>query len=158
MQCSYQPRDARGKLRDVTGWWLSKVRLHGAQPNRDVMFGPDGEPTDQTMAARGFLLEDGRPEGSRFLVLEDGDVLDLREGCWMAAPTDDLMAVLGRSITDAMYRRKGHFADGQEVRWVPDRRAAHVPFAGPERRVYATLWVQGDERPFASHPRPRAIA
>ena len=157
MSSSYQSRDPHGRLLDVTNRWLAKVRLHGQEPNREVMFGADGEPTEQTQAALGFLLVDGRPDGD-YLILEDGDVLSVGDGSWMSAPSDGLMSALGRSITDAMYRRQGLFAGGREVKWVPDRRAAHVPFAGPERRVFARLWVHGDERPFAEHPRPRVSA
>ena len=46
----------------------------------------------------------------------------------------------------------------REVTRVPDRRAAHLPFAGYERRVYAALLVRGDERPFASPTRPHVSA
>jgi hypothetical protein len=157
MPSSYQPRDPRGKLHEVTSQWMAKVRLHGQEPNREVMFGADGESTEQTRAARGFLLS-GVELANGFLVLEDGDVLSIDDGSWLNAPTDDLVSALGRSITDAMYRRQGLFAAGREVEWVPDRRAAHEAFAGPERRAYATLWVHGDERPFAAHPRPHVSA
>ncbi len=133
------PSQSPEKLRQVTSEWLKKVRTHGQSPNRDVMFGPGASPdwsSDQTVPAHGFLLTDGRSEGSGYLVLEDGDVLSLEEESWMSSPSDDLMAVLGRSITDAMYRRQGHFANGPDVQWVPDRRATEVRYWGPERRNY----------------------
>jgi len=131
---SYGSRDPRGRLREVTTQWLDKMKVHGQSPNREVMFGP--EPTDQTVPARGYLLHDGRSESGGYLVLEDGDVLDMREEEWMSAPDDQLVRVLCHSITDAMYRRQGHFAIGSDVQWVPDRRGVRRPFMGPDRRGY----------------------
>ena len=135
MEDSYQLRDSRGKLREVTSRWVAKVRTHGQAPNRDVMFGSP-QPSDQTRPAHGFLLTDGRSESGGYLVLEDGDVLRMQESCWMCGPSDELIAILGRSITDAMYRRRGHFAEGPEVQWVPERRVTHRSYGGPERRTY----------------------
>ena len=151
MQRSYQLRDPRRKLHDITGEWLAKVTLHGQQPNREVMFGDEGVATEQTRAARGFLLVDGR-SGSDYLVMEDGDVLCLHDAAWMTGPTDGLVSALGRAVTDAMYRRQGLFAAGSAVTWVPERRACHAPFAGPEKRAYLAYWIQGGERPPAAHP------
>ena len=135
MEHSHQRRDSKGELRDVAGRWVAKIRIYGQTPNRDVMFGPD-EPSDQTTPAQGFLLTDGSSEDGGYLVLEDGDVLSMQELCWMSGPCDELVAILGRSITDAMYRRQGHFAEGREVQWVPERRVAHSEVQWvPERRV-----------------------
>jgi hypothetical protein len=135
MSYSYRPRDPRAKLREVAGKWVSAMRVAGRSPNRVVVF---GQATAAPPAhARGFLVDDRRPEagGSRYLVLEDGDVLRAPDARWLPEPDDQFVMLLAKALADARMGGSGWLADGDgAVEAVPDRRGEALPHQGPERR------------------------
>jgi hypothetical protein len=133
---TYQPRDPRAKLREVSAKWVSAMRVAGHAPNRDVVFERDS-PGPEPAHARGFLVDDRRPDaaGSRYLVLEDGDVLRAPEERWLPEPDDQLVTLLAKALADARMGGSGWLADGDgDVERVPDRRGEQLPHQGPERR------------------------
>lgn len=150
MAYDYRPKDPRGKLREVVTKYLSNMRIAGRAPNRGVIFDVDAadSPPPQTS---GWLLADQRPgaRGDNYLLLDDGDVwrapaersgaspaLDAAVEAWLAEPDDDLVTLLARSLADARLGGSGYLADaGAPVQRVADRRAAHQPRSGPERRA-----------------------
>jgi hypothetical protein len=135
MSYAYQPRDPRAKLREVVAKWVSAMRVAGRAPNRDVAFvGLSAEPEPR---ARGFLVDDRRPDaaGSRYLVLEDGDVLRAPEAHWLPEPDDQFVTLLAKALADARMGGSGWLADGDgDVEQVPDRRGEQLSHQGPERR------------------------
>jgi hypothetical protein len=133
---SYQPRDPRAKLREVVAKWVSAMRVTGHAPNRGIVFAGDS-PTAPAPHVHGFLIDDRRLEasGERYLVLEDGDVLQAPEETWLAEPSDALVTLLAKALSDARMGGSGWLADGgDELERVPDRRAERRPHEGPERR------------------------
>ena len=155
MAYEYRPKDPRGKLREVVTRYLSNMRVAGRRPNRGVAFdAAAGAPHTS-----GWLLDDRRPRdgGDRYLLLEDGDVwhavdspagrmggldqpgaspeLDAAVDRWLAEPSDDLVTLLARSLSDARMGGCGWLADGEpSVEIVTDRRAGGSGHYGPERR------------------------
>ncbi len=158
MAYEYRPKDPRGKLREVVTKYLSNMRVAGRQPNRGVAF--DAAAADAGAAhTSGWLLDDHRPQDgeNRYLLLEDGDVwhavapppgrtggldqpgpspaLDAAVDRWLAEPSDDLVTLLARSLSDARMGGSGWLADGEaSVEVVTDRRAGRSGHHGPERR------------------------
>jgi hypothetical protein len=134
---SYQPRDPRSKLREVAVKWVSAMRVTGHAPNRDIVFADDSADAPHI---RGFLVDDRRPQASaeRYLVLEDGDVLQAPAETWLAEPNDELVMLLAKALGDARMGGSGWLADGgDELERVPDRRAELRPHEGPERRSHS---------------------
>jgi hypothetical protein len=142
----YQPRDPRGKLREVATKWTASMRVAGRAPNRAVVFGQD-TPPGEAPQAQGWLVDDRRPgaTGDRYLIMDDGDVwrasrsgaspaLDAAVAAWLAAPDDDLITILARALSDARIGGSGwlELADGIEC--VGDRRTERKPHEGPDRR------------------------
>jgi hypothetical protein len=158
MAYEYRPKDPRGKLREVVTRYLSNMRVAGRRPNRGVAFDPAAADSG-TPHTSGWLLDDRRPQdgGDRYLLLEDGDVwhasdapsgrlggadrpgpspaLDAAVDKWLDEPSDDLVTLLARSLSDARMGGGGWLADGEEsVEVVADRRAGRTGHNGPERR------------------------
>lgn len=147
MAYSYQPKDPRGKLREVVTRYVSSMRVAGHAPNRGVLFGEDVT-ADAAPPTQGWLVDDRRPgaTGDRYLLLEDGDVwldgerrgsspaLDAAVSAWLAAPNDDLVSLLARSLSDARLGGRGWLEDGDGVARVEDRRQGRDAHQGPERR------------------------
>jgi hypothetical protein len=143
---SYQPRDPRGKLREVTTRWTASMRVAGRAPNRGVVFGD--EPTSRSEPqAQGWLVDDRRPgaAGGRYLVMDDGDVwrapapgaspaLDAAVTAWLAEPNDDIVTILARALSDARLGGSGWLEPADGVESVDDRRAEGRPHDGPDRR------------------------
>ncbi len=145
MEYNYQPKDPRGKLREIACKWTQSMKVAGRGPNRDVAFIRDG--TQEEVCAHGWLVDDRRPgvDGCRYLVMEDGDVwratgsdpttaLDAALEAWLAEPNDDLVTLLARALSDARYGGSGWLEEGQGVQRVADRRTSPQPYGGPERR------------------------
>ena len=136
MSYTYRPRDPHGKLREVAAKWVRDMRVAGREPNRNVVF--EGAPAAPgTAHARGFLVEDRRPDGAggHYLVLEDGDVLCGPEESWLREPDDDVVTLLARALADARMGGSGWLAEGDgTVERTPDRRSERHPHEGPERR------------------------
>jgi hypothetical protein len=142
----YQPRDPRGKLREVTGKWTASMRVAGRAPNRAVVFGEDGSP-GRAPQAQGWLVDDRRPgaTGDRYLIMDDGDVwrasragaspaLDAAVSAWLAEPDDDLVTILARALSDARLGGSGWLEVADGVERVDDRRQGREPHEGPDRR------------------------
>jgi len=145
----YQPKDPKGKLREVVSKYVSAMRVAGRTPNCAVYF--DGSDAEETSPhAHGYLVLDRRPEagGVRYLFLEDGDVLHAPGQSWLEETNDELVSLLARSLADARMGGTGWLADGpaespeareareaRELRErVPDRRSTARPHQGPDRR------------------------
>ena len=147
MAYGYQPRDPRGKLREIVTKYVSSMRVAGHAPNRGVLFGEDGA-ADTPPDSRGWLVDARRPgaAGERYLLLENGDVwrapqsesptpaLDAAVSAWLAEPSDDLVTLLARSLSDARMGGRGWLDEGDGVERVQDRRQVRDPHQGPERR------------------------
>ena len=147
MAYSYHHRDPHGKLREIVAKYVSSMRVAGHAPNRGVVFGEDGA-ADGPPQAQGWLVDDRRPgaTGERYLILEDGDVwralpgagpspaLDAAVSTWLAEPSDDLVTLLARSLSDARMGGRGWLDEGDGVERVQDRRQVRDPHQGPERR------------------------
>ena len=147
MAYSYHHRDPRGKLREIVAKYVSSMRVAGQAPNRGVVFGEDGA-ADGPPQTEGWLVDDRRPGamGERYLLLEDGDVwhaapgagpspaFDVAVSAWLAEPSDDLVTLLARSLSDARMGGRGWLDEGDGVERVPDRRQVRDPHQGPERR------------------------
>ena len=148
MSYCYQPKDPKGKLREVVSKYVSAMRVAGQAPNCSVFFGGNAAEASAPHA-HGYLVLDRRPEarGARYLFLEDGDVLHAPGESWLEETNDELVTLLAKSLADARMGRSGWLADGdesqeaREVReareareLVPDRRSAARPHQGPERR------------------------
>jgi hypothetical protein len=142
----YQPRDPRGKLREVTTRWTASMRVAGRAPNRTIVFGEDGSP-GSTPQAQGWLVDDRRPgaTGDRYLIMDDGDVwraskdgaspaLDAAVAAWLAAPDDDLVTILARALGDARLGGSGWLEVADGVQRVDDRRQERKAHEGPDRR------------------------
>ena len=146
MAYTYQPKDPRGKLREVAAKWTASMRVAGHAPNRGVVFGD--EPARQEPQARGWLVDDRRPgaAGDRYLIMEDGDVWYARAGetaspalstavaTWLEEPNDDLVMLLARSLGDARLGGSGWLEADDDVECVADRRRERRGHEGPERR------------------------
>jgi len=142
---TYQPRDPRGKLREVTTKWTASMRVAGRAPNCGVVFGDDA-PSAAGAQAQGWLVDDRRSGavGDRYLILDDGDVwrartgaspaLDAAVAAWLAAPDDDLVMLLARALGDARLGGGGWLETTGAVERVGDRRQEPQPHEGPERR------------------------
>jgi hypothetical protein len=143
---NYQPRDPRGKLREVTTKWTASMRVAGRAPNRDIAFGENGSP-GRTPQAQGWLVGDRRPgaAGDRYLIMDDGDVwrasregaspaLDAAVAAWLAAPEDDLISILARALSDARLGGNGWLEAADGIERVGDRRLERKPHGGPDRR------------------------
>ena len=145
MVYTYQPRDPRAKLREVTSKWTASMRVAGRAPNCGVVFG-DGSPSSEGPQARGWLVGDRRPgaDGDRYLIMDDGDVwraragaspaLDAAVAAWLAAPDDDLVMLLARALGDARLGGAGWLQATAGVERVGDRRQEPRPHDGPDRR------------------------
>jgi len=136
MSFSYQPRDPRAKLREVSARWVSAMRVTGHAPNRGIVFAGDSSITAAPQV-HGLLVDDRRPQasGARYLVLEDGDVLRAPDETWLAEPNDELVTLFSRALADARMGGSGWLADGgDELARVPDRRGERRPHEGAERR------------------------
>ena len=146
MAYEYQPKDPRGKLREVTTKWTASMRVAGRAPNRAVVFGEDGSP-GRAPQAQGWLVDDRRPgaAGDRYLVMDDGDVwrasragaspaLDAAVSAWLAEPNDDLVTILARALNDARLGGSGWLEVADGVERVEDRRQGRRPHEGPDRR------------------------
>jgi hypothetical protein len=142
---NYQPRDPRGKLREVSTKWTASMRVAGRAPNRAVVFGADSPPA--APQAQGWLVADRRPgaTGVRYLVMDDGDVwragrsgaspaLDAAVAAWLAGPDDDLISILARSLNDARLGGSGWLETADGVERVDDRRQGRERHDGPDRR------------------------
>lgn len=149
MSYCYQPKDPKGKLREVVSKYVSAMRVAGRTPNCAVYF--DGSDAEETSPhAHGYLVLDRRPEagGVRYLFLEDGDVLHAPGQSWLEETNDELVTLLSRSLADARMGGSGWLANADgaqepqqadEAREaeerVPDRRSAARPHQGPDRRT-----------------------
>jgi hypothetical protein len=136
MSSSYQPRDPRAKLREVSAKWVSAMRVTGLAPNRGIVFAGDSS-TPAAPQLHGLLVDDRRPQasGARYLVLEDGDVLRAPDVTWLAEPNDELVTLFAKALADARMGGSGWLADGgDEFASVPDRRGERRPHEGAERR------------------------
>jgi hypothetical protein len=136
MSSSYQPRDPRAKLREVSAKWVSAMRVTGLAPNRGIVFAGDSS-TPAAPQLHGLLVDDRRPQasGARYLVLEDGDVLRAPDETWLAEPNDELVTLFAKALADARMGGSGWLADGgDEFASVPDRRGERRPHEGAERR------------------------
>jgi hypothetical protein len=136
---SYQPRDPRAKLREVAAKWVSAMRVTGHAPNRGIVFDGNGS-TETAPHVHGFLVDDRRSQasGQRYLILEDGDVLLAPEEKWLGEPSDELVTLFAKALSDARMGGSGWLADGgDELERVPDRRAERHPHEGPERRSHS---------------------
>ena len=146
MAYNYQPRDPRGKLREVTTRWTASMRVAGRAPNRGVVF-DDGSPSARQPQTQGWLVDDRRPgaTGDRYLIMDDGDVwrattagaspaLDAAVAAWLAEPNDDLVTILARSLSDARLGGNGWLDVADGVESVSDRREELKPHEGPDRR------------------------
>ena len=146
MAYNYQPRDPRGKLREVTTKWTASMRVAGRAPNRDIVFGEDGSP-GRAPQAQGWLVDDRRhgATGDRYLIMDDGDVwrastegaspaLDAAVAAWLAAPDDDLITILARALSDARLGGSGWLEAADGVERVDDRRQERKAHEGPDRR------------------------
>jgi hypothetical protein len=134
---SCQPHDPRAKLREVACKWVSAMRVTGRAPNRDVVFEGDSPAASRV---HGFLVDDRRPQasGERYLVLEDGDVLQAPGETWLAAPSDAIVTVFAKALADARMGGSGWLAiGGDDLERVPDRRGERHPHEGPERRSHS---------------------
>ena len=141
----YQPKDPRGKLREVVSKYVSAMRVAGRVPNCSVFFGGSAAETNAPHT-RGYLVLDRRPEacGARYLFLEGGDVLHAPGESWLEETNDELVTLLAKSLADARMGGSGWLedADGsQEAQeaheareQVPDRRSETRSHQGPERR------------------------
>jgi hypothetical protein len=143
---TYQPKDPRGKLREVAAKWTASMRVAGHAPNRGVVFGD--EPARREPQARGWLVDDRRPgaAGDRYLIMEDGDVWHARAGeagspalsaavaAWLEEPNDDLVMLLARSLGDARLGGSGWPEADDDIECVADRRRERRGHEGPERR------------------------
>jgi hypothetical protein len=142
----YQPKDPRGKLREVTTRWTASMRVAGRAPNRAVVFSRDSPP-GRVPQARGWLVGDRRPgaTGERYLIMDDGDVwrttgtgassaLGAAVAAWLAEPNDDLVTILARSLGDARIGGSGWLEAAEDVECVADRRLERRGHEGPERR------------------------
>jgi hypothetical protein len=144
---NYQPKDPRGKLREVTTRWTASMRVAGRSPNRGVVFGQDSPPGGAPQA-QGWMVDDRRPgaAGDRYLIMEDGDVWRARAGeagspalsaavaAWLEEPNDDLVMLLARSLGDARLGGSGWLEADADVERVADRRLERRGHEGPERR------------------------
>ena len=145
MAYSYQPRDPRAKLREVTTRWTTSMRVAGRAPNCAVVFGQDMPPGVEPQA-RAWLVGDRRTgtEGDRYVILDDGDVwrarpgaspaLDAAVAAWLAEPNDDLVTLLARSLSDARLGGAGWLEMAGAVTRVDDRRQEPRAHEGPDRR------------------------
>lgn len=148
MEYTYRPRDPRGKLREVVTRWTASMKVAGRHPNRGVVFGDDG-PSGREAQAKGWLVDDRRPgaSGDSYLLMDDGDVwragrgqspspaLDAAVDAWLAEPSDDLVMLLARSLSDARMGGSGWLHDGDGVERVGERRCTRQPHEGPDRRT-----------------------
>lgn len=148
MEYTYRPRDPRGKLREVVTKWTASMKVAGRHPNRGVVFGDDGPPGGEPQA-KGWLVDDRRPgaSGDAYLLMDDGDVwragrgqspspaLDAAVDAWLAEPSDDLVMLLARSLSDARMGGSGWLHDGDGVERVGERRRARQSHEGPDRRT-----------------------
>ncbi len=146
MAYEYQPRDPRGKLREVTTKWTASMRVAGRAPNRAIAFGDDGSP-GRPSQVQGWLVDDRRPgaAGRRYLIMDDGDVwrasrdgaspaLDEAAAAWLAAPDDDLITILARALGDARLGGSGWLELADGIERVDDRRQERRPHEGRDRR------------------------
>jgi hypothetical protein len=140
---TYQPRDPRGKLREVATNWTLSMRVAGRAPNCGVVFGHDSPPHTRPQM-RGWLVGDRRPEtrGDRYVILDDGDVWRARgsetpqaTSAWMTEPDDDLVILLARSLGDARLGGAGWLELVGKAERVEDRRRERLGRVGPERRI-----------------------
>jgi hypothetical protein len=144
----YQPKFPRQKLREVVMKYLEAMRSIRYEPNCGVAFSAGGRAVADPRV-RGWLLKDTRPgsAGSRYVLLEDGDVwreveqpqaAGPEERIWLEGPDDDLVTLLARSQANARLGLDAFFAREEDVelpiKVVADRRAEQKPFGGPERR------------------------
>jgi hypothetical protein len=147
----YQPKFPRQKLREVVMKYLEAMRSIRYEPNCGVAFSADGQAVADPRV-RGWLLKDTRPggAGSRYVLLEDGDVwreveqpqaapgAGPGERVWLEGPDDDLVTLLARSQANARLGLDAYLEREEEVelliKVVADRRAEQKPFDGPERR------------------------
>jgi hypothetical protein len=149
---AYQPKYSKARLRDIVTRYIGVMRTLGHQPNCSVAFDVGGEHYGPSQV-RGWLLKDTRPDnaGSRYVLLEDGDVWreveatkslpDEAEGLrvWLNCPDDGLVTLLMRSQASARLNGDPFFESEEHVdlieRVVADRRLEHEPFRDPERRA-----------------------
>jgi hypothetical protein len=124
------------------------MKVAGRHPNRGVVFGDDGPP-EREPQAKGWLVDDRRPgaSGDSYLLMDDGDVwragrgqspspaLDAAVDAWLAEPSDDLVMLLARSLSDARMGGSGWLQDGDGVERVGERRRARQSHEGPDRRT-----------------------
>jgi hypothetical protein len=166
MSSSYQPRDPRAKLREVSAKWVSAMRVTGLAPNRGIVFAGDSS-TPAAPQLHGLLVDDRRPQasGARYLVLEDGDVLRAPDETWLAEPNDELVTLFSRALADARMGCSGGWPTaatrsrasptvaGNVVPTKARSAAVAADRRAPRRRrlaAVATLWYkQGCERPRA---------
>lgn len=156
MAYSYQPRDPRGKLREIVTQYIESMRVAGQEPNRGVVFGEAPDVAGQTQAS-GWLLDDPRSsgDGESYLLLDDGDVwhakashgsstaLNEAVAVWLDQPNDDLVTLLAKSLGNVRLGRSGWLEDGDGVEAVADRRSDHQPHGGPDRRGQG--WADPDD-------------
>jgi hypothetical protein len=122
------------------------MRVAGRAPNRAVVFGDQPGQAVESQA-HGWLVDDRRPgaAGDRYLVMEDGDVwharhdgaspaLDTAVAAWLTEPSDDLVMLLARALSDARMGGTGWLEAADGVEQVEDRRREGGRPAGPERR------------------------
>lgn len=147
MVYEYHAKNPRGKLRQFTSTWAANMRVAGRAPNRGVVFGRDGD-TDGRPQAQGWLVDDRRPgaAGDRYLIMDDGDVwragrsgaspaLDAAVAAWLTEPSDDLVTLLARALSDARLGGSGWLETEEGFERVEDRRQGGRSHDGPERRA-----------------------
>jgi hypothetical protein len=146
---SYMPIDPERKLQQLAVRWATTMQRFGGEPSCKVAFASDGEPNPEPVTA-GWLLHSSEVPGrrDRYLLLPDGGVwhevvaeppvaaepsVTVRE--WVDKPTDELVTLLGRSVTRVQYGfADEHVAVQADPVVVHDRRRVWRAHPGSERR------------------------
>jgi len=149
MSASYTPIDPERKLRQLAVRWATTMQRYGGEPSCKVAFASDNEPSPEPATA-GWLLHSSAVAGKhdRYLLLPDGGVwhevlleapiaaeplVTVRE--WVDQPTDELVTLLGRSVTRVQYGfADEHIAVQADPIVVDDRRQVWRAHPGSERR------------------------
>jgi hypothetical protein len=147
---SYMPIDPQQKLQQFAVKWVSTMQKFHREPNCKVAFAADSESSPEPAAA-GWVLDSSEAPGKRerYVLLPDGGVwhelllepplttessVEVRE--WVDKPSDELVTLLGHSVTRVQYGLADERIDDAQADpvVVADRRRVWRAHPGSERR------------------------